>query len=156
MRRRRFGTSAAYSGSISVAPTRTVPTACWTSPGSATPSNTNVAPSARSSIPWRCREPFTPAWFATGSPVSCAPGVPGRGLQERDGSGHEHVTREATYGDRRGCLQSLVAAQLAGFELLADGELDLALGGDAQLLEEPAHRHVEGVVVHKPSRRPLC
>ncbi len=36
-------------------------------------------------------------------------------------------------------------------ELLADGELDLALGGDAQLLEELPHRHVEDLFVHRSS-----
>jgi hypothetical protein len=31
----------------------------WRLPGSATPSTENVTPSARSSIPYRCRDPFT-------------------------------------------------------------------------------------------------
>src|SRR5215218_4202770 len=48
---------------------------------------------------------------------------------ERDRPGHEHVASQPVHRDRRGRLESLVAAQLTRLELLADGELDLALGG---------------------------
>ena len=57
-------------------------------------------------------------------------------LRERDRPGHNHIAREAVHSDCRRRLEHLVALQLSGRELLADGDLDLSLGGHAQSLEE--------------------
>src|SRR4051794_6750409 len=72
---------------------------------------------------------------------------------QRDRSGHQHVAGQTVDRDRRRRLESLVAAELPGLELLAHRKLDLALRGDAQLLQKPAHRQVEGFLVHA---RLLC
>jgi hypothetical protein len=56
--------------------------------------------------------------------------------------------REARDHDGRCCLERLVTMKLSRLELLSHAELDLALGGYTEILQELPDRHVEDVVVH--------
>jgi len=63
------------------------------------------------------------------------------GSGERDRSGHDDVTREARDHDGGGCLERLVATKLSRLELLSHAELDLALRGYTEILQELPDRH---------------
>jgi hypothetical protein len=51
-------------------------------------------------------------------------------------------------GEGHPCAELFVAAQTSIPHCVADGALDLPLGGHADHLEELANRHVEAVFVH--------
>jgi len=93
---------------------------------------------------------ITAAWPAAHPRPAGRPSARGHS-GERDRSSHDHVARQSSDRDGRRCLQPLVTSQRARVELLAHGELDLALRGHAELLKESPHRHIESLFVHVAS-----
>ena len=98
----------------------------------------------------RSTRPTADNAYLTGQPRDL-----GNADEERDPSLDGHVARQPGDRDRRGGIESFVTLQVTAVQLLADRKVDLPLRRHPQLLEEPAHRHVERLFVHRSSFHPL-
>src|SRR5215204_289996 len=73
---------------------------------------------------------------------------------QRDLAGDDDLALQAVDRHDRARLKPLVAPERARVDLFADTQLDLPLRCDAELLQEAAHRKVEGLFVHQSGIRP--